>query len=96
VDIVDYLIKILTIAFVSIAGLSWLIFFTIKTLSKYTDFGKHKKEQEKKEHKTFSSKDDVPVLKKDGPDEFFYEMPKIETSFGNSRIGEVYEHPKKT
>ena len=94
-DIVDYLIKILTIAFVSIAGLSWLIFFTIKTLSKYTDFGKHKKEQEGKEHKAFSSKDDVPVLKKDGPDEFVYEMPKIETSFGNSRIGEVYEHPKK-
>ena len=94
-DILDYLIKIISIAFVSIAGLSWLILFTIKMLSKYTDFGKHKKQEKEKEEKTFSSNDDVPVFKKDGPQEFFYETPKIETSFGNSRIGEVYEHPKK-
>ena len=94
-DIIDYLIKIFSIGFISIAGLSWLIFFTIKTLSKYTDFGKAKEKQKEKENRAYGSSDDVPVFKKDGPKEFFYEMPKIETSFGDKRIGDVYEHSPK-
>ena len=93
-DITDYLIKIFSIGFISIAGLSWLIFFTIKTLSKYTDFGKNKKIDKEKQERTFSSNDDVP-MPSDGPRELLYKTPKIETSFGGSRIGEVYEHPTK-
>ena len=34
--------------------------------------------------------DDIPKIEKD------FKMPKIETSFGNQRIGEIHEHGKKT
>ena len=47
-----------------------------------------------KQERTLSSNDDVPMLN-DGPKELLYKTPKIETSFGGSRIGEVYEHPTK-
>ena len=67
---------------------------SFKTLSKYTDFGKNKKVEKEKQERTFSSNDDVPMLN-DGPKELLYKTPKIETSFGGSRIGEVYEHPTK-
>ncbi len=95
-DVLDYLIKICSIGLITIAGISWIIYFSIRTLSKYTDFGKQKKDQDEKQERTYNSSDDVPALKRDGPEEFFYETPKIETSFGNKRIGDVYEHPKKT
>ena len=34
--------------------------------------------------------DDIPNIEKE------FKMPKIETSFGNQRIGEIHEHGKKT
>jgi|TARA_R100000306_G_C4361699_1_gene135584 hypothetical protein len=42
--------------------------------------------------KEFYSKteDDIPTVEKE------FKMPKIETSFGNQRIGDVHEHGKKT
>ncbi len=94
-ETLDYLVKALSIAAISVASLSWLIFFTIKNLSKYTDFGKRIEQKKEKEEKAFFSKDDIPSVCKEEPAEFFYETPKIETSFGGKRIGEVYEHPPK-
>ena len=91
----DYLIKIAAIGAIIILGASWLIYFSIKTLSKYTDFGKATKHNKEIEERTYASKDDLPSLK-NGPVEAFYKTPKIETSFGDNRIGEVHEHPKKT
>ena len=94
-EIVDYLIKTTVSGAMIILGASWLIYFSIRTLSKYTDFGQNKSIKKEKEERTYTSTDDVPVsagLSK----EAFYETPKIETSFGGKRIGEVYEHPKKT
>jgi hypothetical protein len=95
VETLDYLVKALSIAAISVASLSWLIFFTIKNLSKYTDFGKRTEQKKEKEEKAFFSKDDIPSVSKEEPAEFFYETPKIETSFGGKRIGEVYEHTPK-
>ena len=91
----DYLIKIAVIGAIIILGASWLIYFSIRTLSKYTDFGKFTKHNKEKEERTYTSTDDLPTIK-NSQAEAFYETPKIETSFGDNRIGEVYEHPKKT
>jgi hypothetical protein len=90
----DYLIKTAVVGAIIILGASWLIYFSIKTLSKYTDFGKLTKHSKEKEERTYASTDDLPNLK-NGSAEVFYETPKIETSFGDKRIGEVHEHPKK-
>jgi len=93
-EIADYLIKFAVCGAIIILGASWLIYFSIKTLSKYTDFGKFTKRNKEKEERTYSSTDDLPNFK-NGSVEAFYETPKIETSFGDKRIGEVHEHPKK-
>ena len=94
-EIGDYLIKIAAIGAIITLGASWLIYFSIKTLSKYTDFGKFTKYNKEREERTYTSNDDLPDLQ-DGPSEVFYKTPKIKTSFGDNRIGEVHEHPKKT
>ena len=76
--------------------LTWLLFFTIYALTKYTDFGKQRKKDNKKRDKIQNSQDDLPSGM-DG-DELLnlFAKPKIETSFGDKRIGEVHEHEKKT
>jgi hypothetical protein len=94
-EIVDYIARTAVSGAIIILGASWLIYFSIRTLSKYTDFGQDTKNKKEKEERTYASKDDVPVSR-NSPTEAFYETPKIETSFGGKRIGEVYEHPKKT
>ena len=91
----DYLIKIAACGAIITLGASWLIYFSIKMLSKYTDFGKFIKQDKEKEERIHASTDDLPNLKHHSA-EVFYETPKIETSFGENRIGEVHEHPKKT
>ena len=94
-EITDYLIKTAIVGAIIILGASWLIYFSIKTLSKYTDFGKSTKYNKGIEERTYTSTDDLPTTK-GGSLEVFYKTPKIETSFGDKRIGEVHEHPKKT
>ena len=94
VEMPDYLIKIAVCGAIITLGASWLIYFSIKMLSKYTDFGKLTKHNKEKEERTHNSTDDLPNLDH-GSVEIFYETPKIETSFGDNRIGEVHEHPKK-
>ena len=73
--------------------LTWLLFFTIYVLTKYTDFGKERKKSNKKKERVQNSQDDLPI--KD-VDLNLFQKPKIETSFGRQRIGEVHEHEKKT
>ena len=93
-EIADYLIKFAVCGVIIILGASWLIYFSIKMLSKYTDFGKITKQHKENEERIHSSSDDLPDFSK-SLTEPFYETPKIETSFGDKRIGEVHEHPKK-
>lgn len=93
-EIADYLIKFAVCGAIIILGASWLIYFSIKMLSKYTDFGKVTKKDKEQEEKIHTSTDDLPDFSNRSV-EAFYETPKIETSFGDNRIGEVHEHPKK-
>jgi len=72
--------------------LTWLLFFTIYVLTRYTDFGKERKKGNKKRERVQNSQDDLPI--KD-IDLNLFKNPKIETSFGDKRIGEVHEHEKK-
>jgi len=89
-EIMDYAIKIIILATVIIAGASWLIYFAIKNLSKYTDFGKRTKKEKEKRDSAYKTEDDIPDLKyADAP--FLATKPKIETSFGDTRIGDIYE-----
>lgn len=77
-------------------GLTWLVFFFIKMITKYTDIGQNKKKEKEKEDRVFSSPSETST---DG--EALMNMflggkkPKIETSFGDKRIGAVHEHEKK-
>jgi len=90
-EIVDYLIKSMVVGAIIVIGASWLIYFSIKTLSKHTDFGKLTKKEKEKEDKIHGSEDDVPLG--EGPFQSFHEVPKIETSFGDKRLGDVHEEP---
>jgi|TARA_R110001599_G_scaffold27503_2_gene96347 hypothetical protein len=57
----------------------------MKMLSSYTDIGQVTKTKKKKKISIQSSEDDIPEFAID------QKPPKIETSFGNSRIGEVFD-----
>ena len=76
--------------------ITWLLFFTAFILNKYTDFGSRKKKENKKRDRVQNSQDDLPTG--DDGDKILnlFAKPKIETSFGDRRIGEVHEHEKKT
>tara|TARA_Y100000401_G_C8323365_1_gene226762 strand:+ start:499 stop:777 length:279 start_codon:yes stop_codon:yes gene_type:complete len=89
----DFITKTLVISSTIIVGTTWLVFFTVKTLVKYTDFGSNKKEEKKKQDKIYSSSPDAIVKEELG---FLGKKPKIETSFGDSRIGEINDNPSQT
>ena len=76
--------------------ITWLLFFTIYILSKYTDFGKQRKKENKKKDRLQNSQDDLPIAADGDKILNLFSKPKIETSFGDKRIGEVHEHEKKT
>ena len=67
--------------------LTWIVYFVCRVLVANTDIGKQKKKE-----RIQNSQDDVPV--KD-IDLNLFKKPKIETSFGGGRIGEVHEYEKK-
>ena len=78
------------------AGLTWLIFFLIKMVTKYTDIGQNRKKQREKDDRVFNS----PAEEHKEEDSLLNMFlggtkPKIETSFGDKRIGAVHEHEKK-
>tara|TARA_R110002020_G_scaffold106106_2_gene247217 strand:- start:4453 stop:4731 length:279 start_codon:yes stop_codon:yes gene_type:complete len=89
----DFITKTLILSSTIIVGATWLIFFTIKILVKYTDFGVNKKEEKDKQDKIYGSSKDITVKEELG---FLGKKPKIETSFGNNRIGEVNDNPSQT
>ena len=66
------------------------IYITIRTFSNYTDIGKDKKSKKNKDKKIRESTDDIPSFAAEA-----YTTPKIETSFGGKRIGEVHERSSK-
>jgi|TARA_R110002050_G_scaffold241255_1_gene377597 hypothetical protein len=91
----DKIFQLLHLA-ISICGYTWLIFFLVKMLTKYTDFGQNKKRQREKENKVFGGDDPQDKEGKKLINMFLGEnKPKIETSFGDKRIGEVHEYEKE-
>ena len=90
---IDFVTKTLVISSTIIVGATWLVFFTIRTLVKYTDFGSKKKKEKDKEDKIYGSSNEVVIKEELG---FLGKKPKIETSFGDNRIGEINDNPSQT
>ena len=88
----DFITKTLILSSTIIVGVTWLVFFTIKTLVKYTDFGTNKKENKEKQAKIYGNSKEIAVEEELG---FLGKKPKIETSFGDSRIGEINDNPSQ-
>ena len=74
---------------VATACLTWLLFVINYILGKYTSFGKRRRKENKKKQKIHNSQDDVPIK---GTNLNPFTTPKIETSFGEKRIGTVYKN----
>ena len=85
-DLLEYLAKISIVTANIVVGGVVIIFFTTKILLKYTDIGINKKKEKDKSDRIFNSKSDSTKEEDLG---FIYKKPKIETSFGDSRIGET-------
>ena len=89
------LIKSLEIFLFTFAYSVWPFVFILLLMylrNKY--FTEKAKVRNKKEKKLRETHDDIPIdpsLMED----FSFRVPKIETSFGDRRIGEVHEHEKK-
>lgn len=75
---------------------TWLVFFSIKMLTKHTDFGQNKKMNQEKDNRIFKTEEDSFESQEDILSMFGTKKPKIETSFGDGRIGDVHEHEKKS
>ena len=88
----DFITKTLIFSSIIIIGVTWLVFFTIRTLVKYTDFGTNKKEEKKKQDKIYGDSKEITVKEELG---FLGKKPKIETSFGDNRIGEINDNPSQ-
>ncbi len=73
--------------------LTWLLFCMVYVIGKYTDLGKEKRKEKEKKKKIHDSQDDLPIQ---GMDLNLISTPKIETSFGDERIGKVYKNADKT
>jgi len=86
----DYLLTTLAIVVPVTFCLLIIIYTTIRIFANYTDIGKNKKNKKDKDKKIQESTDDIPYFAIEA-----YDTPKIETSFGGQRIGEVHEHSSK-
>ena len=62
-------------------------------LLKYTDIGIEKKKEKDKSDRIFNNKSEQMSKEDIG---FIYKKPKIETSFGDRRIGEIDDNPTQT
>jgi|TARA_Y100000593_G_C4294718_1_gene330036 hypothetical protein len=89
----DFITKTLIILSTIIVGGSWLIFFTIKTLAKHTDLAVNKNKEKDKQDKIYKGLEETPIKEELG---FLGKNPKIETSFGDNRIGEINDNPSQT
>ncbi len=88
----EFLLPLIILCLVITFCLTWLIFTMMYVLNKYTDFGKEKKQQKQKESKIQNFEDDLPIS---GKNLQSFSSPKIETSFGDKRIGTVYKNEQK-
>jgi precorrin-6B methylase 1 len=93
-ELLDYLAKSAIVTANIIIGATVFLFFSVKILTKYTDLGLKKKEQKEKSEKIYNTKDNTSIGK--GDLVFSKEKPVIETSFGDKRIGDVYDNPSQT
>jgi|TARA_R110001583_G_scaffold161409_1_gene313580 predicted membrane protein len=84
--------QIIVLCFVITFCLTWLVFSIMYVLVKYTDIGKEKKQQNKKNTKIINHEDDLPIQDNNLN---AFSAPTIETSFGEERIGTVYKHEQK-
>jgi len=85
--------QIIVLCFVITLCFTWLVFSVMYVLSKYTDFGKGKKQQREKDKRVQNFEDDLPTHNKNLES---FSAPTIETSFGEKRIGTVYKHEHKS
>ena len=90
--------QFLEIFFMSFAWSFWptlfllvTIYVTRKFIIGINDVVKERNVERKIKEQEFHSTntDDIPQIEKE------FKMPKIETSFGNKRIGDVHEHGKE-
>tara|TARA_R100000008_G_scaffold71807_1_gene49766 strand:- start:951 stop:1226 length:276 start_codon:yes stop_codon:yes gene_type:complete len=88
----EFLGQVVIICIVVTLCITWLVFSVAYVLSKFTDFGKGKRQQKQKENKVQNFEDDLPIS---GKNLQSFSAPTIETSFGDKRIGKVYKHEQK-
>ena len=79
----DFYIRILFVTTLTVLSLTWLIFFYRKVSPSGKEIGQVVKAKKLSSFK--SSEDDIPEFAID------QKPPEIETSFGNGRIGEVFD-----
>ena len=92
-DLIEYLAKTSILTANIVIGTLLIIFFSLKMLLKYTDIGTEKKKEKDKSDRIFNSKSEQTNKEDIG---FIYKKPKIETSFGDRRIGEIDDNPTQT
>tara|TARA_Y100001949_G_scaffold108255_1_gene91469 strand:+ start:1034 stop:1312 length:279 start_codon:yes stop_codon:yes gene_type:complete len=85
----ELFIYIIILCLVATACLTWLLFVINYILGKYTSFGRRRSKENRKKKKIQNSQDDVPIK---GTNLNPFSTPKIETSFGDKRIGKVYKN----
>ena len=91
----EQLFSLIYLAFVFV-GLTWLVFFFIKMITKHTDIGQNKKKEKEKEDRLFNAPAENATEGEALMNMFLGgNKPKIETSFGDKRIDAVHEHEKK-
>ena len=92
-DTTEYVIRL--VVTIAALGISFFLTFImcLKAIIKYTDIGKKTKKDKEKRNKAFNGPDDIPAVGNYEP--FAQGKPRIETSFGDGRIGSTHEYPKE-
>ncbi len=87
----DFFISVVGLCLVITGCLTWLLFIINYILEKHSTPGNRRKQQRRKKQKMQNSRDDVPIK---GTNLNPFSTPKIETSFGDKRIGKVHKDEK--
>ena len=92
-DTTEYVIRL--VVTVVVLGISFFLIFImcLKAIIKYTDIGTKTKKDKEKRNKAFNGPDDIPSAGNYEP--FAQGKPRIETSFGDERIGSTHEYPQE-
>ncbi len=92
-DTLEYVIRLLVTA--AVLGIAFFLTFImcLKAIIRYTDVGKKTKKNKDKRNRVLNGPNDLPSI---GNHETFEKgKPRIETSFGDGRIGSTHEYPKE-